>query len=291
MSTKIPGLEGAEFADPGEPKLRLSWSLWGETKTGKSSFGLWSPDPSVIFNIDHRIERVIDDFIDGTTTGNQKVIKEVRLDMPECDPVSRKKDDAALKAASVQWDKFLTAYDKALKSSMVDGGVRSVVVDTGTDLFDIRLLSEFGKLLGIQPWERGGANADFIEIMRRGEKYNANTIWLHYGKEEWKTQKTERGEVSAPTGGYILDGFKKANSAVQIVARTNYVEHKDPRKRFEVQLVRCGVGDSRLNGAKFTSMDWAVWDEADKETPILNYGPYAYISSQIIKGTEPEDWL
>lgn len=290
MATKIPGLDGPEFIDPPEPKLRLSWSLWGETKTGKSTFGLWGPAPLITFDIDHRIERVIDDFIDGTTTGEPKTIQVVRLDMPECDPVSRKKDEGALKVASQQWDKFLTAYDKALKSSMVKGGVRTIVIDTGTDLFDIRLLSEFGKLLGIQPWERGGANADFIEIMRRGEKYNANTVWLHYGKDEWKTQKTEKGEVSAPTGGYVLDGFKKANSAVQIVARTNYNERaRDPRERFEVILVRCGVGNSKMNGAKFTSLNWAVWGD-DKNTPIINYGPLAYISSQIITGTDPQDW-
>lgn len=293
MSTNIPGLEGTDFKDPAAPKQRLVWSVYGDTKTGKSSFALWGPEPVVVADMDKRLEIVINDFISGKTTGAPKIIKTMDIQLPKVDAASRKLDSAVQKQAELIWDRFLNNYDKALKSSMLSGGVRTIAIDTGTELLDLRLMAEFGRLLGINPRDRGGANAEFTEIMRRGESYNANVVWLHHVKDEWKTVVDDNGkEKSMTTGNVVLDGFNKANRIVQVVAKTNYNDAvKDPRKKFEVQIVRCGV-NAMVNGMKFTSADWAVWDESDKDAPpVINYGPFAFINSVIFPETTPEDWM
>ena len=282
-TVKIPGLETGKFEPPPAAKNRMSWCGFGETKTGKTSFGLSAGGPLVVVDIDRRLERVIDPFAE------QKDIVVYRVDMPKVDPVSRKKDELVLKQAGEMWDKFLTHYDLALKSSMLPGGVRNIVIDTGTELFDLRLMAEFGRLMGINPRDRGGANAEFMEVIRRYEQYNASTIWLHHSKAEWKNVMDERGnEKGTTTGRQIVDGFNRVNSIVQNVVQTSFNDTaKDPRKRFEVTVLRCGV-NSKINNLKVTSMDWAIWDEDDKETPIANYGPFAYLSSLAVPGTEPE---
>lgn len=290
----IPGLEGSDFGAPSVPKNRLIWSVYGATKTTKSTFGLWGPEPLVICDLDIRLERVINDFISGKTTGTPRTrTRSMQIHMPEVDPMSRLKDETVRKEANVTWDRFLYNYNMSLESSLQSGGVRTTTVDTGTELFDLRLMAEFGRLMGINPRDRGGANAEFVKVMRKGEKYNANVIWLHHAKDEWKNITDENGrEKSITTGGVVLDGFNKANAVVQVVAKTTWNDTvKDPRKKAEITIVRCGV-NSQLNGKKFTSADWAVWDEdgGPEDPPIINYGPVAYLSSLIVPDTTPEEW-
>lgn len=296
-TNRIPGLEKTDFGELPPPQLRLVWSVYGETKTGKSSFALSGPDPIAIADTDRRLERVAQAFETGQAlNGKPKTLTRMAVALPKVDPVSRKRDEVARSAAEKEWDRFLRNYDAALQSSQKKGGVRTISIDTGTELFDLRLMAEFGRLNGIPPRERGGANAEFIEVMRRGEQYSANVVWLHHSKEEWRNSKktNSRGEEvedSAPTGKYILDGFKKANSIVQVVAQTHYDDAaRDPRKRFVVEIKRCGV-NGMLNNMKFTSLDWAVWDEEDKTTPIINYGPLPYISSLAVPESSPDDWM
>jgi hypothetical protein len=286
----IPGLEKGQFEHLPEAKNRLNWSLYGETKTGKSSFpASGAESPVAIFDLDRRLERVA--AIEALDAAG--LLARFPVKFPDVDPMSRKADEKVRTAANTEWDRFLTHYKMTLVSSGMKGGISRVSIDTATELFDLRLMAEFGRLMGINPRDRGGANAEMVEIMRMPEHFDASVIWLHHSKEEWKNTTDEQGrEKSMTTGNIILDGFKKANSVVQIVAKTSYNDTvRDPRKRFEVTVVRCGI-NAMLNGKKFTSVDWATYDEdADKEDPpIVNYGPLAWISHLAVPGTEPEDW-
>lgn len=286
----IPGLENGTFDVPQDLRWRINWSLYGETKSGKSSFALsGATNPVAVFDLDKRLEGV--EAAKELKEAGKLAVFDVKF--PKVDPMSRKADESVKRAANAEWDRWLLHYDMTLRSSQMAGGVRRISMDTATELFDLRLMAEFGRLMGINPRDRGGANAEFTEVMRRPEKYDANVIWLHHAKDEWLNTTDEQGrEKSYRTGGIVLDGFNKANRIVQVVAKTNYNEkEKDPRKRFEVHIVRCGL-NSVLNGTKFTSMDWAVYeDERDKESPpVVNYGPLAYISSLIVPETSPDDW-
>jgi hypothetical protein len=293
MSINIPGLRVEEFTVPDEPKYRLNWSIYGETKTGKSTFGLSGTagdggGPIIVFDLDRRLEYVVQKHMDD------KTILLHKINFPVVDPVSRKKDETVIKEANAQWDKFLELYDMALKSSQAKGGVRRIIIDTSTELFDLRLMAEFGRLMGINPRDRGGANAEYVEIMRRAEKYDASVIWLHHSKDEWENYVDENGkEKSKTTGRVILDGFRKSNTVAQIAARTSFNDkEKDPRKRFQVTIIRCGI-NSALNNKTFTSMEWAVYDDGGdvNDPPMIDYGPLAYISSLAVPETTPEDWL
>lgn len=287
----IPGLEKGTFDTLDEPKNRLNWSVYGDTKTGKSSFpASGAENPVAVFDLDKRLERV--DALEELK--KRDLLALFKVNFPKVDPMSRKADATVQKAANAEWDRFLTHYDMTLQSSQKAGGIRRISIDTATELFDLRLMAEFGRLMGINPRDRGGANAEFTEVMRRPERYDATVVWLHHAKDEWKNITDDNGkEKSITTGNVVLDGFNKANRVAQVVAKTMYNDkERDPRKRFEVHIIRCGV-NSLLNGTKFTSLDWAVYDDdADKEDPpVMNYGPLAYISSLIVPTTAPEDWL
>lgn len=284
----IPGLEKGAFERLATPKTRLNWSVFGDTKTGKTSLAMSGIErPVVLFDLDKRLERV--KAVEQADEAGKLAVFNIKF--PKVDPMSRQMDKQVQKDANSEWDRFLKHYDMALESSMQTGGAGRVVIDTATELFDLRLMAEFGRLMGIQPRERGGANAEFTEVMRRVEHYDANVIWLHHAKDEWKNITDANGkEKSITTGNVVLDGFNKANRIAQVVVRTSYNDTvKDPRKRFEVTVLRCGV-NSQLNGSKFTSLDWCVWDDDDIEEPMIEYGPVAYISSLAVPTTDPGEW-
>lgn len=298
-SSTIPGLTPA-FSDAAAPRHRVSISGHGETGTGKSSFGFWAPDPVVHYNLDRRIERVVDRFTAGDPRlglDRPRIIKHIDLRMPKpgarmftVSKDLREKDEKERVAAEKLWNTFVTTYKTALESSMRPGGVRSVVIDTLTELYDLRLLAEFGRLMGFRQRERGGANSDIVELLRMHEDYNANLITLHQVKDEYaKTKKRDpqSGEMvddSERTGRRIIKGYDKTPYVTQahIVFKYN-----DQKRRFEIEIERCKT-NAELNRTTITEEEWALRDEGGEY--VVNNGPFAYLAAQMT-GTDASEWV
>ena len=295
----IPGLKkvAGRLGQPPAPQQRLICSVEGHTKTRKSSFGLWGPGPVAVCDTDHRLEHVI--VPDGkggwTFPLNGNVVVPHYVEIPPIDPMSRKKDDQAQKAAAAEWDKYLEFYEAFLESSLTPGGIRTVLMDDITEAYDLRLIAEFGRLQAIQQRDRGGANFDFVKLIDMGKHYQANVVWASKVKEDWVTveeidpQTNQKKLKSMASGTWIPDGYKRLRQTVQVAFRAQINERlpqltnvpgvgtiSNP-KRYEIEVVASGL-NGETNGRRYTVDDWG------------EYGPFAWAAHEQIADTIPEEW-
>ena len=178
---------------------RLVMSIAGLEKQGKTHFALTAPGDIAFFNLDSRIEGVIHKF-----TGD-KTIHVVDINVPE-DPV----------AAKTQWEKFTKAYMVCLQ----DKAIRTIIIDTATELWELLRMFRFGKLTQIMPMQYGPVNAEFRAIIRKPYSLGStNVIFLHKMKKEYINNN--------PTGEYERAGFNDMGFIVQVNAQVYRDEGKD----------------------------------------------------------------
>lgn len=272
----VPGLEQSDFEYPAlKTRQRVIYSIQGATKSGKSTFPFWGPSPIAVFDFDCRLEDVVQKAMLGKLPGiPPKEIVYIPFKMPEVDIRSKKEDATAKRQGMEALEKFLRNFKKALESSLKPGGVRTISVDTATELMDVRLCAEFGRLVGIQPRDRGGLNQDMRAWMRSGENYNANVVWVHHVKDEWlKYTKSDGSEDSGKTGKLVLDGYNKADQCVQV-----NLESICKGEKFFVKVLSSGL-EPKTNGQTYGEKDWG------------DDGPFAYISQLQKPKSSIGDWL
>lgn len=297
------------FAAHTDPRHRVILSGHGETKTGKSSFYLWGPDPVLAFDLDRRLERVIERFRDGTATnGSPRVVEAVPLKLPPppnerfftVSKDLRDKDERERKEAERLWNLFVTNYRHALDGTLkAPNGkrFRTIGVDTLTELQELRLLAEFGRLIGFRQRERGGANSDIVELIRMAEDYDVNVVWLHQMKDEYaRTKKQQKNaatgemetvEDSDRTGKRVIKGYDKTPYITQAHLVFGIEERKGKPQRFTVEVERCGV-NADMNRRVYTAEDWTVED--GEGGYAVNFGPFAKVAADMT-GTGVEEWL
>jgi hypothetical protein len=278
---KIPGLERSDFTVPSQHiPTRIIASVQGPTKSGKSTFPFWGPGPIAVFDFDRRLETVVQRAMNGKLTGVPKEIVYIPFKMPDIDIRSTKQDSSVLRHAGEMLEKFKRNLKLALESSMKKDGVRTISIDTATELKDVRTCAEFGRLIGIQPRDLGGVNQDMRDWMRMGEDYNANVIWVHHVKDEWITiDKPDRNgnmvKDSSPSGRKILDGYNKAPQCVQVVLETDVKGTK-----FQIKVLASGL-NPKTNNLIYTEADWS--DEGA--------GPFAVVMQGQMPKTAIEEWM
>src|SRR3954469_16234806 len=289
----IPGLRSNDWQEPpraAEP--RISYSLQGETKTWKSSFPLSGPSPQVALDLDDRLAGVVDWWLDGPSpyAHPPKRIVRIALRLPKVSlRVSKETaqaDPAILAAAKKEWTRFVERFYEAGESSHTPGGVRLMMIDDATSLVDLRLMSEFGRLVSIPAIARGDANIELGTLMRESQKFACSVVWIHELKDEYKTVKKQRYDQRAggmitveegeATGKRILDGYKKAHYAVQVMLETVTLP-RDPTQ-FGIRVINSGL-NSATNGVTYTAEDWG------------EYGPFAWISAEQLPQFSPMDFM
>lgn len=187
-STNNPIIPGCYDAKSLQPKRRLIASVGGEDKQGKSHFACTAPGPIVYINMDNGVEGVVEKFRDS---------KSIQIA-----DIFFTGEKASYEAA---WGKFKTVYDAALHHNLI----RSVVIDTGTQLWELTRLKHFGQLSGVMPTRYEKPNAEFSSsIIDAAFQSDKNVIILHkFGKEYIN---------NTYTGGQAIKCFGDMGGAVQI---------------------------------------------------------------------------
>lgn len=212
MGLGVEGLLKSGFtkADP-TVKKRLLMSVVGREKSGKTHFALTAPAPIVMFGIDIGCEGVVRKFI------SEKLI----LDSPDIQVPSvtdYKDDDALCKKAAEEWGKFLSAYDQALRAPEI----RTIILDTATEFWDLLRLARFGKLSEVPPSMYQKVNPEFKAVIRKAHDTMKNLILLHHMSPIYigrnRTDKWER------------QGFSKTGALVQVEVLLEHLEARPPER-------------------------------------------------------------
>jgi hypothetical protein len=176
---------------------RLVIAVEGRERTGKTTFGLSAPGPLAFFPLDPGREGVL-----------EKSVKSKKILLPTTEKGEVEtfdyRDATSPKDYERLWDKFKSLYYKALESKEV----KSIVVDTATEAWELLRITRFGKLTQVQPYHYGPVNAEFRDMIKQIYKTDKNLILIHKVKNEYVNDKR--------TGEMERAGFGDTGYLVQI---------------------------------------------------------------------------
>jgi len=181
---------------------RIIISVEGLAKNGKSHFALTAPGPMCYMNLDSGLEGVIHKF------AAKKEIYVSNYDTP----ISLKDAYPDLDKTVQVWGKFKQDFVSALHS-----GLRTLIVDTTSEAYELVRLARLGKLTQVKPFHYALPNYEFKALLDEALKNpTVNVIFLHkqkrkYVKDVWN-------------GGFERAGFGGIEYIVQAFLRTFYDE-------------------------------------------------------------------
>lgn len=221
---------------------RLIVNVVGKEKQGKTNFGLTAPGPIILFDLDYGLEGVVSKF------AGQKDIY----------PTEYRINEISANQFLATWERF----KKELVAALKEKEVRSIVVDTGTEMWELIRLARFGKLTQVMPQHYGPVNSELRGLIRDAYSSDKNLILLHKMTEVYRNNQ--------PTGEYAMAGFKDIPYNVQV----NVLCWRDTDGIFHAT-----INDCRQN-SDLAGMD-LVGDMVNFQT----------LATLVFPGTEEEDWI
>jgi len=200
-------------------------SIDGLQKCGKTQFGLSMPDPTFILNLNLGLTGVIEKEVEK---GRTFYVQDIQI------PFSKDLPGQAFTllsgAATEQWRKAILSLQEALKEPTI----KSIFVDTGSELWDLLRIARLGKLAQVLPVQYAAVNAEFRQLLQILLCCGKNVVLAHKVKPEYvNDQKTNRFERA---------GFGDVGFDVQVELRAD----RDPKAVGDDQFILT-IGDCRAN--------------------------------------------
>src|SRR5262245_12225670 len=176
--------------------LSLVIGLYGMQGSGKTRFCATAPDPIGVVPLDRKSRY--------TMAKTMEELGKVVV-MPEKDYI---RHENPLAIAAMPPEKAMTYYKEHVRAVMdaafkLNGhpDIRTVVIDTGTQLWEDILFKNYGRNQRIMPRDRGSANQDMIDFLNAMS--GKHLIITHKASEIWSGD----GDSGKPTGQYRASGF------------------------------------------------------------------------------------
>ncbi len=177
-------------------------------KAGKTHFALTFPEPIVLFSFDIGYEPVLKKF-------KGKNVKVIVYPMPIIDSVRGKAQQSEVKEI---WDKFSKDY----KDACADPKVQTLIIDTGTHLYELARIARSRELQqeNLMPRDYGDVYARLRAFIQRARlspcempsgkiRQGKNLVITHHVRDEYVNEKS--------TGNKEIDGCKIIEGEVDLV--------------------------------------------------------------------------
>ncbi len=219
-------LDDCTFAT--ETKRRIIIAVDGLDKQGKTHFALTAPKPIVFLDFDIGTEGVSGIQQPNIVRSQPFMFRpsEVLFAVQELD--ERAQQVKMMEAAAPVLERFRRTYLKALREPVMVNSkgkklmARTVIVDTGSEAWELLRLAELGKVTQVKPHHYVAVNGLMRDIVRAGYDSDTNVIWLHKLKAEWKDSSEGKGRK---TGTVERAGFTDMAFLVQ----ANLLAFRAPR--------------------------------------------------------------
>lgn len=188
-------------------RRRLVLVTEGLEKQGKTNFGMTMPGPICVFDMDRGLEGVIDKFLDD---------KDIQV-VDYRGMMSGVKTGKLKDMFEARWEKFNADYLRALEAPL--DTVRSVLLDTGTELWEYARLGVLGKLTQVPPLFYPEVNQQFRRIVDLALDHDKNLIITHKMKKEYKKSGGGDDDKGQWTGKYERAGFGEIGNLAQVILR------------------------------------------------------------------------
>lgn len=229
--------------------------VFGEENVGKTRFACTAPAEEGMIGylaLDKNAKRTVDNFKKENNLNHVLVNEEPFLTDVEAMRVAVL--DSGVKDQREEIQKLYTGVIKkvieAIGRLASSKGIESVVIDTGSQLFDWILFSHFGRRNQIESYQRGPANQDMIDIVNALR--TKNLVIINKNAEIWK----DTGEIDkegrkkqAPTGKFKPDGFGKIGGLMTAVLELSAkrIKVNSFNEKYRLKVVTC-KGDTMLEG-------------------------------------------
>lgn len=200
---------------------RIIANIQGMSKSGKTRLALTAKKPIGYIAVEiGGDEGVVDQFIpDGAESSED--IHRVLIRIPDItyptDITDAKKYDEAVVAevqrtASEALEKFYNAYYASISN------FATTIVDTGSDLWEIMRMANFGRLEKIPQLAYTQLNKQMDKVIDDAFRANGSVIFTHHLKEKYEQVLNEKTgkEQGKASGMYVLAGYGGVSKKVQL---------------------------------------------------------------------------
>jgi len=232
-------IKGFEKAKKSEAR-RLIMNVEGTEKTGKTTFALSAPSPIALFNLDVGTEGVVDQYL-----------KEKSIWIS----TTNYRDTTDPNEWVKMWEKMKAAWYAALGADLKD--CRTLIMDTGTEMWELARLARFGKLTQVLPHHYGPVNAEFRDLIRKSYDCDKNLILIHKQKDEYINDKA--------TGRMKRAGFGDVGHLVQMNVVASWSKDDGFKItvrdcRFDMALAGMEFMNEQANFDTLAGMIWSDWE-------------------------------
>jgi hypothetical protein len=260
---------------------RTTLSACAHEGGGKTTFSLTAPAPRAIFHIDPNTEEILEK--EGLTDDPDTKIYPIRYPAVAFGD----KDEIKDKAADIWQDDFIDPLVELLNNP---GDLRSLIIDTATDIRDLQLLKWFGKTAQIIKELYTGPNMEMKGLLGSFKHSHLNVILLHRLKDvyETRTVRTKNGpeeKSEKVEGQFQRDGFNKTGFYVnaEVFLFHDPKRHEKLAAQFGMEITRCTARPA-LIGSSY----WGR-EKQDDGTRIAK-ASFPFLMTQVYPTTSLDDW-
>jgi hypothetical protein len=242
----------------------LSMVLTAHEKSGKTTFACTSPDP-IAFIV--------------TDAGSKQIIRK----FPHKD-ILIAEHSIQRDADQAEWKEEWRKMKNSILSAATSPHIKTIVADTGTEVYELLRLAEFGKLDKVLPSKYATTNKEMRDLLKICmQREDLNFVWIHKFKKEY-IDKGDKG-VANWTGKYESAGFGDARFILDMAAVSYFHDPtRDEAGYFSMQVVgatrqtaqAAGLvlkSDDEMLPLCFGSLAWSVYPETDLDDWLTLAGP------------------
>lgn len=254
-------LTDAGFGPIQRSPKRLIASIQGLRKSGKTRLAFTAPKPIGYIAVEIGGEEgPADQFIpDGVNENPDIQIVRIIMDSPifpnredfgKGSTADKDYNEAVTLAQQIPAEQALNAFYNAYYASLAN--CKTTVVDTGSDLWELIRMANFGRLEKIPMLSYGPMNKSMDKLIDDAFSTKGNLIMIHHMKEKWMQVLNEKtgNMMGQPSGIFEMSGYSGIPKKVQAVVEMWREDLKEPCE-FTEMLVKFNsvIIDSRHNPA------------------------------------------
>lgn len=257
VSLNIPGLS---LDDEGAPAESLVLSVRGLEGTGKSFLAGQGPNEIAYFSVDAGVDRVIAPL---RAAGRLIHLGAYEYMLPS--PVLERDENDYDKVAKHVMG-YLRKFRQTWHAAIAEPRVRTMVQDSCSEIWQMYLLANFGKLEQNERTAYGPINSAFMGDIKAAKRAGKVVVLIHQMKARYADKLNERtGKVRSEEvkGEYDRQGMSKINYVYDVEVEARYLKATPARgkiagdpARFEVEVLLNKL-DMTTNGLVFDSPSFA----------------------------------
>lgn len=257
---------------------------------GKTWFGLSLPKPLAYISVDPNTEAIIEKAIkDGVVDGDDVIQHHLRM------PAVAFSDQEDVKTeAETAWEALIDTLRPYVKGDG-DPQPRGLVIDTATEIDNLNVLAEFGKIDQISPDARrnrmGPVSSRYKGVVRALTDAGIHVALLHRNGDLYKTVtyrsrggEEEKRERVEGTWAIERRGFKDTGfiTSTEIFLAHDPERHEQLRAQFGMYIARCSLRPG-LKGSEH-------WGTTKIDGERVRKASFAFLMTQVYPHTTIEDW-